>query len=81
MRRFRGQTLTRFRLRLASLHIDDERNEIILKNHITLTPEQWAIHKSSDLWLNADQATTAKVAERKADFWVPMGARVVNVFQ
>jgi ATP-dependent Clp protease protease subunit len=77
---FQGANSDAVQARVASLVIDDERNEAILKSHIVLTPEQWAVHKSSDLWLNADQAITAKVAEGKANFWVPIGAQVVNVF-
>ena len=77
---FQGANSDEVQARVASLVIDDERTEAILNNHIALTPEQWAIHKSSDLWLDADQAIAAKVADEKADFWVPTGARIVNVF-
>ena len=77
---FQGANSDEVQARVASLVIDDERTETIIKNHITLTPEQWVVHKSSDLWLNSDQAIAAKVAESKCDFWVPTGARLTNVF-
>jgi ATP-dependent Clp protease, protease subunit len=77
---FQGANSDEIQARIASLVMDDGRTEAILNDHIELTPEQCAAYKSSGLWLDADQAITAKVAHAKADFWVPKGARIVNVF-
>jgi ATP-dependent Clp protease, protease subunit len=77
---FQGASSDEVQARVASLIMDDERTEVILKNHVDLTPEQWTVHKSADLWLDADQAIDAKIAHEKKDFCVPKGARVVNVF-
>jgi ATP-dependent Clp protease protease subunit len=77
---FQGANSDEVQARIASLILDDERTESIIKKHITLTPEQWAVHKYADLWLNSDQAVAAKVADSINEFWVPTGERITNVF-
>jgi ATP-dependent Clp protease protease subunit len=77
---FQGANSDVVQARVASLVIDDERVESIINDHVTLTPEQLAIHKYSDLWFSADRALTAKIAGSKTSFWVPTEARLINVF-
>ena len=44
---------------VEGLRADDARTESILRKHIELTPEQWAIHQYSDLHLNSRDAKAA----------------------
>jgi ATP-dependent Clp protease protease subunit len=77
---FQGANSDAVQARMASLLLDDERNEFILREHIELTPNQWDTHKAFDLYLKADQAIAAKVAQEEKDFWVPDDGRLANVF-
>jgi ATP-dependent Clp protease protease subunit len=77
---FQGANSDDVQARVASLVMDDTRTEAVLGNHLTLTTAQTEIHKSSDLWLDADQAIATGLAHEKGEFWVPKGARVHNIF-
>ena len=65
--------------RIPSLIIDDERCETILKEHVNLSQEQWAVHNNSDLWLTAREAVETVLATHIADFAPPIGSVVYNV--
>lgn len=78
---FQGANSDHVQSRIASLVLDDQRNEAIFKHNIELTAEQSKTHESFDLWLDADQAIAAKIANEKGDFWVPQDGRLINVFQ
>lgn len=77
---FQGANSNAIQSRIPSLIMDDNRTEAILKDHVQLTPEQWAIHKTSDLWLDAKQAVTTALALEEKEFHVPPGEKVINVF-
>jgi ATP-dependent Clp protease protease subunit len=64
---------------VEGLRADDARTESILRKHIELTPEQWAIHQYSDLHLNSRDAKTAGMIAEVADFAPPKGYRLRNI--
>jgi ATP-dependent Clp protease protease subunit len=64
---------------VEGLRADDARTESILRKHVELTPEQWAIHQYSDLHLNSRDAKTAGLINDIADFAPPKGAMLRNV--
>jgi len=64
---------------VEGLRADDARTESILRRHIELTPEQWAIHQYSDLHLTARDAKTARMITAVADFAPPKGAALSNI--
>ena len=64
---------------VEGLRADDARTESILRKHIELTPEQWAIHQYSDLHLNSRDAKTAGMITDVADFAPPKGFRLRNI--
>jgi ATP-dependent Clp protease protease subunit len=66
--------------RIPSLIMDDERTEAILRDCIQLSPEQWAVHQSSDLWLSAKEAVAAGLAHELGEFAPPKGTTIFNVF-
>ncbi|RJG14682.1 ATP-dependent Clp protease proteolytic subunit [Massilia cavernae] len=64
---------------VEGLRADDARTESILRKHVTLTPEQWAVHQYSDLHLTATDAKTAGMVEAIADFAPPKGFHLTNI--
>jgi ATP-dependent Clp protease protease subunit len=64
---------------VEGLRADDARTESILRKHVELTPEQWAIHQYSDLHLNARDAKVAGLIDDIADFAPPKGAILHNI--
>ena len=64
---------------VEGLRADDARTEAILRKHIELTPEQWAIHQYGDLHLNARDAKAAGLVHEVADFAPPKGAVLRNI--
>ena len=64
---------------VEGLRADDARTESILRKHIELTPEQWAIHQYSDLHLTATDAKTARMITDIADFAPPKGFHLRNI--
>ncbi|WP_426114374.1 ATP-dependent Clp protease proteolytic subunit [Massilia sp. PWRC2] len=64
---------------VEGLRADDARTESILRKHIELAPEQWAIHQYSDLHLNAGDARVAGMIAAVGDFAPPKGARLRNI--
>jgi ATP-dependent Clp protease protease subunit len=64
---------------VEGLRADDARTESILRRHIELTPEQWAIHQYSDLHLTSRDARTARMVNGIADFAPPKGASLRNM--
>jgi ATP-dependent protease ClpP protease subunit len=61
--------------------LDDSRVEAILHQHIQLAKEQWDIHKVSDLWLSADDAIKARLADSIGDFSPPIGEQFYYIGQ
>ena len=64
---------------VEGLRADDARTESILRKHVTLTPEQWAIHQYSDLHLTARDAEVAGVINNIRDFAPPKGFHLHNI--
>jgi ATP-dependent Clp protease, protease subunit len=64
---------------VEGLRADDARTESILRKHVELTPEQWAIHQYSDLHLNSRDAKVAGMINDIADFAPPKGAPLRNI--
>ncbi|UOD29763.1 ATP-dependent Clp protease proteolytic subunit [Massilia violaceinigra] len=64
---------------VEGLRADDARTESILRKHIELLPEQWAIHQYSDLHLTARDAKVARMVNDVADFAPPKGVRIRNI--
>jgi ATP-dependent Clp protease protease subunit len=64
---------------VEGLRADDARTESILRKHVELTPEQWAIHQYSDLHLNSRDAKTAGMINEIADFTPPKGTILRNI--
>ena len=64
---------------VEGLRADDARTESILRKHIELAPEQWAIHQYSDLHLTARDACTARMINEVADFAPPRGVHIRNI--
>jgi ATP-dependent protease ClpP protease subunit len=59
--------------------IDDKRVEEILTTHITLPQDKWDMHKVSDLWLSAEDAIEAKMADTIEEFSPPYGEALYYV--
>ncbi|MDQ2989280.1 MAG: ATP-dependent Clp protease proteolytic subunit [Pseudomonadota bacterium] len=64
---------------VEGLRADDARTEAILRKHVELTPEQWAIHQYSDLHLTSRDARTAGMITDIGDFAPPKGAHLRNI--
>ena len=64
---------------VEGLRADDARTESILRKHIELSPEQWAIHQYSDLHLTSRDARTARMVNEVADFAPPKGVVIRNI--
>jgi ATP-dependent Clp protease protease subunit len=64
---------------VEGLRADDARTESILRKHIELQPEQWAIHQYSDLHLTARDAKVARMIDEVADFSPPKGVHIRNI--
>jgi ATP-dependent Clp protease, protease subunit len=64
---------------VEGLRADDARTESILRKHIELTPEQWAIHQYSDLHLTSRDARSARMINDVADFAPPRGVVIRNI--
>jgi ATP-dependent Clp protease protease subunit len=64
---------------VEGLRADDARTEAILRKHIELSPEQWAIHQYSDLHLTSRDAKIAGMITDVADFAPPKGKHVRNI--
>ena len=64
---------------VEGLRADDARTESILRKHIELTSDQWAIHQYSDLHLTSRDAKTARVITDVADFAPPRGVHIRNI--
>ena len=64
---------------VEGLRADDARTESILRKHIELSPDQWAIHQYSDLHLTARDAKTARMITDVADFAPPRGVHLHNI--
>lgn len=78
---FSAQAATVDRLQSAAnaAALDDRRIEEILQKHINLPKEKWDVHKVSDLWLSAEEAIAAKLADSIGEFSPPFGEQIYYV--
>jgi ATP-dependent Clp protease protease subunit len=74
-----GATSDRLQALTNSLILDDERTELILREHVELSDEQWSTHKVADLWLSAREAVDASLADEIGDFAPPKGRSLFYV--
>ncbi len=61
-----------------SVTSDDERTEAIIRDNLTLSDEQWAMHRHSDLFLTASQAVACGLAEI-GEFAPPFKGQIFNI--
>jgi ATP-dependent Clp protease protease subunit len=61
-----------------SVVADDERTEAILRQHLTLSEDQWAIHRTAELWFTAKEAELCGLAEI-GEFAPPLGSMLFQV--
>ena len=62
-----------------SVAIDDDRTEAILRKHVTLSDDKWAVHGVADLWLSAADAVASGLATEIGEFAPPLGNQVFIV--
>jgi ATP-dependent protease ClpP protease subunit len=63
----------------SSLLIDDKRTEEILRAHVAMPDDVWALHKLQDVILTAEEAIRYGFARDIRDFAPPKGTQVVNL--
>lgn len=75
-----GNPATAVRLQAVahSIAIDDTNIETILRAHLVLSEDQWAVHNSADLWLSAKEAVACGLADI-GEFAPPKGAQIFNI--
>jgi|SRR5271163_4171815 len=59
--------------------IDDARTESIMREHINIPDEKWAILDRGDLGFTAEDAITAKITDEIADFSPPIGIPIYSL--
>jgi hypothetical protein len=59
--------------------MDDHRIEAILRDHIKLTQAKWDEHKLTDLWVSAEDAVNAGMADGFGEFSPPVGTQMFYV--
>lgn len=72
-------TVDRLQSATIAASLDDKRTEAILKEHIDLPQEKWDMHKVSDLWLSAEEAVEARIAEDFTEFCPVFGEQIYYV--
>lgn len=70
-----GMSSDRIRAAARSVDLDDERTEQVF-NAIRLTEADKAVHKIADLWLSANEAQTAGLVTKIAEFAPPKGTQL-----
>jgi ATP-dependent Clp protease protease subunit len=59
--------------------IDDGRIESIMREHIRMSEEKWAVLDRGDLWFTAQDAIDAKIADEIAEFAPPVDGQIFNL--
>jgi ATP-dependent Clp protease protease subunit len=62
-----------------SVELDDRRTEVILREHIELTPDQWLKLDKGDLFLSADDALKVDLIHEIGDFSPAPGTQIFNI--
>lgn len=72
-------TAERLQALAHSVALDDERIEAILRGHMKLPEEKWAVHQATDLWLSAKEAVDSNLAQAIGEFAPPIGTQIYNL--
>ncbi len=64
---------------VEGLQADDLRTEQILRQHVQLSADHWAVHAYSDLHLTAHEALAVGMIDAVAEFAPPKGALILNI--
>lgn len=67
------------RIIVEGLQADDMRTEQILRQHLLLREEHWAVHATSDLHLTSHEAIDVGLIDAIADFAPPPGKHIINI--
>lgn len=67
------------RIIAEGLEADDRRTESILRQSVSLSDAQWAIHATSDLHLTSEMALETGLIHSVADFFPPTGEHVICI--
>ncbi|MCG2584066.1 ATP-dependent Clp protease proteolytic subunit [Massilia sp. TS11] len=67
------------RIIVEGLRADDARTERILRRHLQLSDEHWAVHEHADLHLAAEEARQVQLIEDVADFCPPKDMVLTNI--
>lgn len=59
-----------------SIVLDDERTDAILREHVKLSPDEWASLDKHDIWFSAEEAIKAGFADEIGDFGPPKGSEI-----
>ena len=59
--------------------MEDERTELILKEKIELSPENWNEIRNNQLWITAEEAIKNKLADAIGEFAPPKGTQIYSL--
>jgi ATP-dependent Clp protease protease subunit len=62
-----------------SVVMDDQRTESILREHVKLSPEEWADLDKHDLCFSAEEAVKLGFATEMGEFSPPLGSQVFSI--
>ncbi len=62
-----------------SILLDDARTESILRDHVTMTDDQWAVLKYHDLFFSGEEAVQMGFAHEVGEFSPPSGRQIFFV--
>jgi ATP-dependent Clp protease protease subunit len=62
-----------------SLVLDDERTDMIFRNHVNFTPELWTSIKYHDVYLSGEEAIQMGLADSIGEFAPPVGSIVYSI--
>jgi ATP-dependent Clp protease protease subunit len=72
-------TSSRFETMAKSIRMDDERSEAIMREHLKLSPSQWAALDKDELYFTAKEALEVGFIQEIGDFAPPAGAHVYGI--
>jgi ATP-dependent Clp protease protease subunit len=62
-----------------SVIADDARTESILREHLNISADKWAVLDRGDLWFTGDEAIAARIADQIAEFAPPAGSMIYSL--
>jgi ATP-dependent Clp protease protease subunit len=69
-------TAEKLKAAVASLKIDDQRTEAILRKHLKIPKRKWSDLRHKEFWFTADEALANGLATEIGDFTPPKGVKV-----